>query len=107
MSVEITPEDVVVEKRANKTSHYGMDLKSTGESIDLDLVRLDESGDLDLQISETYLGEENITLKVDMNEWVPPKEQPRNWLECCDAGEAGKALDGTLTRSMDLFISDP
>jgi len=106
-SVNITSDGVAEMKYANKTSRYGLDLQSIGSSTHLEVIRLDESGMPKLLISQDYLGEERMNLNINMSDWLPPQEETRDWLECCDAGEAGKALNGPLTRSMNLFILDP
>lgn len=105
-TVNITSYDAVERTSSNKSSLYGLALETIGSSTHLDVMRLDESGDPNLRISQDYLGEERMNLNITMGDYVPPKEVEKDWLECCRAGgEAGKALESSLTPSLDLFIS--
>lgn len=86
-SVNITSNDVEERTYTNKSSRYGLNLKTTGESTNLDVIRLDESGDPFLRITQDYFGEQNMTLNLNMSGWVPPEEEETEWLECCRSAE--------------------
>jgi len=103
-SVNITADDVGESISSNRSSRYGLALETIGSSTRLDVMRLDESGEPKLRISQDYLGEERMNLNITMCDYVPSTEEENNWLECCRAGEAGKDLENSLTPSLGLFI---
>lgn len=103
-SVKITSDDVTETTFANKSSRYGLSLVTIGSSTNLDVIRLDESGAPKLLISQNYLGEHRMNLNITMNDWVPPTEEPKEWLSCCGAGDAEEATKCPLTPSLDRFV---
>jgi hypothetical protein len=100
-SVKITSDEVAETTFANKSSRYGLSLVTIGSSTNLDVIRLGESGTPKLLISQNYLGEHRMNLNITMNDWVPPTEEPKEWLSCCDAEEATKC---PLTPSLESFV---
>lgn len=96
ISVNITPNDVVQEILSNKSSHYGVNLESIGSLTHLDVIQQAHSGDCASRITQDYLGEQKMSLDITMGDYVPPPEEPREWLDCCYGEEADREADKAL-----------
>lgn len=107
VSVNITSSDVFEEIFNNKSSRYRVNLNSVGSLTHLNVVQRAPDEGCAVGISQDYLGEEKMSLDLSMVGWVPPLEVPKEWLECCGAGDAEKAQKCSLTPSMDYFIFTP
>jgi hypothetical protein len=91
----IKPGSVVEERGSNRSSIYQMDLKSSGSSASLDLIKLRGIRSEEIygrveeraRISEEYRGDVEARLNVRMDESIHPWDiSPREWLPCCHGG---------------------
>lgn len=105
-SVNITSSGVIERKSGNKTSRYNLYLDTIGSSSELNVLRLDEMGVPKLAIAQDYIGSVRMNLGITMNDMIilPVSNETQDWLECCNASEAEKSLNCSLTPSLESFI---
>ena len=84
ISATLTSQSIDLEKQHNKSSLYLLNLKSIGSKTGLDVSRLDPAGGYANRIMQDYVGQQNMTLKLNMGDWVLRiDDDERGWLECC------------------------
>jgi hypothetical protein len=90
----ITPKEVDVDIAANRTSYYGLNLRTIGELTNLDVIKRGTSGEVANRVTQDYRGTQNMNLVIKMNDLVikPPVED--HWLECCPSGSMYERLFG-------------
>jgi hypothetical protein len=92
ISANLTSEGSYLEKHSNKSSLYLLNLNSIGSLTRLDVAQMGPSGELANRVSQDYIGQQNISLKINMGDWIlPPCDEYDEWLYCCPiAGEVVK-----------------
>jgi hypothetical protein len=83
VSVNITPGYVFEERSANRSSYYAMELDSVGASTRLDVQNKGSYGRPVQSISQEYVGQEKMSVKVEMSESLILPKGNDSWLECC------------------------
>jgi hypothetical protein len=92
---DLTQTQLLVNKALNRTSFYALNMDSTGSLTHLGIARMDSSDSSskgitpkkpDAFISEDYVGQQTIKLKISMNDYVILNREEDAWLPCCSGG---------------------
>ncbi len=83
VAVNITPGYVFEERSANRSSYYAMDFDSIGSSTRLDIQNRGSYGRPLQSISQEYVGQQKIAMKVEMSESIVLPDGNESWLDCC------------------------
>ncbi|MDD4162553.1 MAG: hypothetical protein PHW87_08750 [Methanothrix sp.] len=84
ISANFTSHGIDLETSANKSSRYLMNLSTIGSQTQLDVIRFDQDGECANRISQGYIGQQNMSLKINMGDWVlPMSDDFDGWLDCC------------------------
>lgn len=104
--VDLTPTVVKETRSANKSSEYSLAVRASGASSHWDLIRnklftgSEPFGRPNTvsQISQNYIGDHNIDVKVKMGQSVYLPEDQDSWLDCCS-----DYIEGEINRTSDIL----
>jgi hypothetical protein len=94
ISAGITPEEVKVDVATNKSSSYALNLQTTGELTNLDVIERGPSGEIANRVTEDYRGSQNMNLLIKMNSILLKPRMNETWLDCCPTGSRYERLFG-------------
>jgi hypothetical protein len=124
IDVNIAPGSVIENRYRNSSSRYHLLMKSIGEKTQLGIVRqkmyTNETKfgrpDRYLVMSQDYVGQFNIALSVDMDNFVDRVKEDDDWMPCCFGGylteptyyqKGSKGFGSNLTNIFDCTCSKP
>lgn len=105
ITVNLTPTVIKETRSANKSSEYSLVVKATGASTHWDSIRNEfftESEPFGRPnvvgfVSQDYVGDHNINIKVKLGQSIILPEEPDSWLYCC------RDYIDEINRSSDLY----
>lgn len=82
--VKFTPPNVRIEWNQNKSSMFNLGINTTGSSAGIKVVQRNLMDDKPkLEISQDYVGQQNMVFKVNMGDFVRMPNDDLGWLDCC------------------------
>lgn len=82
--VKFIPPNARIEWNENKSSRFNLGINTTGSSAGIKIVQRDLMGDEPkLEISQDYVGQQNMVFKVNMGDFVLIPTEDTGWLDCC------------------------
>lgn len=83
ISANLTPQGVFLDEFSNKSSIFLLNQGSVGRKTHIDLGQIGHSHDAESRIIEDYIGQQNITMALNMGDWIMKPEYEDAWLDCC------------------------
>ncbi|MBN1235185.1 MAG: hypothetical protein JW999_03945 [Methanotrichaceae archaeon] len=100
ISANLTSQGNFLRKHSNKSSSYLLDLKTIGSLAHLDVIQIGPCGELANRVSQDFVGQQNMSLKINMGDWIhPPYDDYVSWLNCCPIGKAPVELQLQVNQS--------
>ncbi len=83
---DLSPEGFDVDRLMNRSSIYRLNMESSGILTNLQLLRLDQTGEVLVQLSQDYRGKQKINLRLGMNQsMLWPDGEDEVELPCCSS----------------------
>ncbi len=83
ISTNLTAQGIDMDQNSNKSTIFRLDHRSVGRNTRFDIGRTDRPAEVESRISEDYIGQQNITISLDMGDWIMKLDDDQGWLDCC------------------------
>lgn len=83
ISANLTTEGVYMDKYSNKSTLFLLSQASVGSKTHIDLRRTAHMEEHENRIVEDYIGQQNITMSLNMGDWIMKLDDDKEWLDCC------------------------
>lgn len=83
ISANLTSSGFYLDEFSNRSTVFKMNQGSVGQKTHIDIGRIDSLKEAESRIIEEYTGQQNITLSLNMGDWIMKLEDDEGWLDCC------------------------
>lgn len=83
ISANLTAHGVDIDQKSNRSTLFMLKHGSVGRNTHFDMGRADRSNEGESRIIEDYTGQQNITMRLNMGDWIMRPDDDRGWLDCC------------------------
>lgn len=86
ISANLTAQGVDMDQYSNKSTVFMLDHRSAGRNTHIDIGRINRSNEAEeaqIRITEDYIGQQNITMSLNMGDWIMRLDDDQGWLDCC------------------------
>ena len=83
ISANLTAHGVDIDQKGNRSTLFMLKHGSVGRNTHFDIGRADRSNEGESRIIEDYSGQQNITMRLNMGDWIMRPDDDRGWLDCC------------------------